>query len=77
MIVGCISSESRTSSGSSIQNPGIARYRGFAIYERVINFFLKNLTKIVWFYIINDLRFLKRCSLKIRFNEPISVNIGS
>ena len=88
MIVGCISSESRTSSGSPFQNPGFERSRGFAIYERVAFpvapswSFFQLAEKSIWQNEFSSVRFMtsllrKRSSLKIRINEPISVNIGS
>ncbi len=59
MIVGCISSESRTLSGSPIQNPDIFRYRGFVVGAPVLapstmnrNFQLTDPYSIVWIQVL-------------------------
>lgn len=78
MIVGCISSESRTLSGFKIENPWFRKKLGvFAIYERVINFEfitwekslkkLDNLNKLR--YTSNSSLLTKHCSLKIRIQR--------
>ena len=70
MIVGCISSESRTSSGSPFQNPGFERSRGFCYLWKgcfscssfLIFFQLAektDLTKWIFFCKIHDLAFTK------------------
>ena len=80
MIVGCISSESRTSSGSPFQNPGFERSRGFAIYERVAFLaapswsFFQLAEKPIWQNEFSSVRFItsllqKRSSLKIRIQR--------